>query len=244
MPIDYGIYNSGALFLKIGSSARLKMYAKFLELAKPSESDLVLDVGVTPNNATLGNNFFEKLYPYTKNITMCTVEDAKNLESEFPGAKFVRNTAGEPLPFADKQFDIVFCSAVIEHTGDYPEQEKFLAELIRVGKKVFLTTPNKNFPVELHTVLPFVHWLPRKIHQNILSMLGMRFYAKTENLNLLNAKRIKIFMSNLKQIIPPPPPPRALRYEITYNRLLGLRSNIILFIESPNSKGDCRNGNC
>ena len=34
------------------------------------------------------------------------------------------------------------------------------AEALRVGRRVFLTTPNRWFPIEVHTRLPLVHWLP------------------------------------------------------------------------------------
>ena len=199
--IDYGKYNSGGFLLWIGEKARRKMFAHFMACVKPSANDYVLDVGVTPNNGLSGNNFFEKLYPYTQNITMCAPEDAAFLEQDFSGAKFVRNIPGKPLPFADKQFDIVVCWAVLEHTGDYPQQFEFLKELLRVGKRLYLTTPNKWFPIEIHTVLPFVHWLPREIHQKILRILGMTFYADTNNLNLLTATNLR---EMFRSIITPP----------------------------------------
>jgi hypothetical protein len=33
-------------------------------------------------------------------------------------------------------------------------------ELCRVAARVFVTTPNRFFPLEVHTLLPFAHWLP------------------------------------------------------------------------------------
>lgn len=134
---NYGIYNSGRLVTRIGSQARKRMFEQFMRFAAPKQTDSVLDVGVTPDNTLIANNFFEKMYPWTDSITMCTVEDAGNLEREFPGSKFVRNEPDKPLPFRDSQFDIVFCSAVLEHVGDNRAQEFFLSELVRVGKKYF-----------------------------------------------------------------------------------------------------------
>ena len=49
---------------------------------------------------------------------------------------------------------------MIEHVGGEEEQRRFVAETLRVGRRVFLTTPNRWFRVEVHTRLPFVHWLP------------------------------------------------------------------------------------
>jgi ubiquinone/menaquinone biosynthesis C-methylase UbiE len=137
------------------------MFNHFVSLTQPSETDKVLDMGVTPDTLLPESNYFEKLYPYTHNITMSTIEDASNLEEEFKGAKFVKNEPGKPFPFADKQFDILFCSAVLEHVGTDAEQKDFIAECLRVAKKVYLTTPNKRFPLEFHTYLPFLHYLPQ-----------------------------------------------------------------------------------
>ena len=66
-------------------------------------------------------------------------------------------------PFDDGSFDVVFSNAVIEHVGDRERQGQLVREALRVGRRVFLTTPNRWFPVEVHTRLPFVHWLPDEL---------------------------------------------------------------------------------
>lgn len=220
--IDYAKFNSGKIVSQVSGHARKKMFQKFMEYTTPSQEICVLDVGVTPDNKMVSNNFFEKMYPWTGNITMCSMEDAKNLEDEFPGSRFVQNKSGESLPFKTGQFDIVFCSAVLEHVGNKKEQRFFLKELIRVGKKVFLTTPNRWFPVEVHTVLPFIHWLPQNIHQKILRMLGRDFYAKTSNLNLLSKRQLNRMLSSIKAPV---------HWTFSQYRLFGMTSNIILYVE-------------
>jgi SAM-dependent methyltransferase len=67
------------------------------------------------------------------------------------------------LPFRDGEFDIVFSNAVIEHVGDRDRQRQFVHEALRVGRRSFITTPNRRFPVEVHTRLPVVHWLPDRL---------------------------------------------------------------------------------
>jgi hypothetical protein len=64
-------------------------------------------------------------------------------------------------PFADQSFDIVFSNSVVEHVGSWDRQQEFAAECMRCGKSFFVQTPNRWFPIDLHTLLPFVHWLPR-----------------------------------------------------------------------------------
>ncbi len=65
------------------------------------------------------------------------------------------------LPFPDACFDLAFSNSVIEHVGDAQAQARFASEVRRVGRKYWVQTPNRRFPVEQHLLTPFVHWLPR-----------------------------------------------------------------------------------
>ena len=56
---------------------------------------------------------------------------------------------------------------------------------------IFVTTPNRWFPVEFHTVLPLVHWLPPARFRAVLGALGKDFYAREENLNLLSGHTLR-----------------------------------------------------
>lgn len=75
---------------------------------------------------------------------------------------------GTRLPFADRSFDLVFSNSVIEHVGDAAAQARFAAEIARVGKRYWVQTPNRFFPVEQHMWTPLVHWLPRTWQRAIL----------------------------------------------------------------------------
>jgi len=196
------------------------MYNKFFTLTQPVENSLILDMGVSPEYLSPEANFLEKLYPYTKNITMSSIEDAKNLEQVFKGAKFVQYNGGE-FPFEDKQFDICFSSAVLEHVGERDSQAFFISECIRVAKKVYLTTPNRYFPIEMHTMLPLIHLLPQPTHQKLLRLLKMEHWSKIENLNLMTKK--ELFSLLPEQYIK--------KSEIHFNRLLGIASNLIMVVD-------------
>ena len=185
-----------------------------MEVMVPTPSCRVLDVGVTPDHTLIESNFFERFYPYKKQLVTTGIEDASFLEREYPGCLFVR-ASGEALPFIDEAFDIVFCSAVLEHVGGYTRQRDFVSELLRVSRHFFLTTPNRQFPVEFHTILPFIHWLPQHIHQAILRGIGLEFWSRTENLNLLTpGKLIDLF-------------PPEVELSIYKYRLLGMPSNLV-----------------
>lgn len=134
--------------------------------------------------------------------------------------RFVR-TGREGLPFVDRAFDVVFCSAVIEHVGDRRAQERFIGELLRVGRRFFITTPNRMYPVEFHTFLPFLHWLPQCVHQACLRLIGLGFWAKIENLNLLSERDlVRLF-------------PRNCQLSVYKPRLLGIPSNLVAHGTGP-----------
>jgi hypothetical protein len=75
---------------------------------------------------------------------------------------------GRRLPFKDGSFDLVYSNAVIEHVGDFESQRRFAAECRRVGVGYYVQTPNRRFPVEVHLMRPFVHWLPRRVQERML----------------------------------------------------------------------------
>jgi hypothetical protein len=86
----------------------------------------------------------------------------------------------------------------------------------RVARRVFVVTPCRWFPIEMHTFLPFIHWLPQRAHQWILRRLGLAFWAKTENLNLVGPRA-------LRKLLPP-----GRDVVIAKHRFFGFTSNIIV----------------
>jgi len=76
---------------------------------------------------------------------------------DYPGP-FVRADATQGLPFADDEFDLAYCSSVIEHVAP-ALREQFAGELRRVARGWYVQTPAFSFPVEPHALLPAAHWL-------------------------------------------------------------------------------------
>jgi SAM-dependent methyltransferase len=110
-------------------------------------------------------------------------------EKKYPEVKTVLYD-GKIFPFRDKEFDIGWSNAVIEHVGNVDRQVLFLKELTRTCKKVYFTTPNRYFPFEVHTRYPFIHWLPRKIFNKLLSYTPKK-WAGEEYMYLLSKKKLK-----------------------------------------------------
>ncbi|GHV03065.1 hypothetical protein AGMMS50229_01100 [Campylobacterota bacterium] len=186
---DAGVYAQNApqgFIDKIVSSVRTKIFRKLSCAIDLEALQSILDVGVTSEKERASANFFEKLYTHPERITALSDQDASWMQEEFKGLKFVRGD-GRSLPFADESFDMVFSSAVLEHAGNVDRQIAFVAEALRVAKKyVYLTTPNRFHPMEFHTSLPLIHWLPKSIYRFILRTIGKDFYADENNLNLLS----------------------------------------------------------
>lgn len=82
-------------------------------------------------------------------------------ESSHPAVKAVTGDATNMSQFGDGSFDLVFSNSVIEHLYDFVNQERMAKEIQRVGKKYFIQTPNKFFPVEAHYALPFAQYMPK-----------------------------------------------------------------------------------
>jgi SAM-dependent methyltransferase len=193
--------HSGSLPLasRLSYTARQRIFARFMQIMKPLSHETVLDIGVTNDIRFKESNFFEQFYPYRSQLLCVGTEDGSHLESLFPGVRFRPVVPGAPLPFADKQFDIVFSNAVIEHVGNTCEQRAFVREACRVGKRVFMTTPNRWFPVEHHTGVPFVHYLPKALHRLALRRTKFAYWSHEAHLNLLTR-------SEFEAIFPPEHP--------------------------------------
>ena len=116
--------------------------------------------------------------------------------------------------------DLVLSNATIEHVGSSEDQLQMISNIIKLSKKNFvLITPNRYHPIDFHTQIPLIHWLPKNIHRKILSLIGLKFYSEEKNLNLLSVSDLRNFLNNFDNI----------KYEIRYIRLFGFKSNFIIF---------------
>jgi hypothetical protein len=152
---------------RVSLASRERKLRLFLDLYRPGPETTVVDVGVTDSpfgpdasGACSSDNFLEALYPWPERITAVGHTELDRFRAAFPKVKAIRSD-GRELPFADGEFDLGFSNAVVEHVaGGRSGQRRFVTELCRVSRHVFVTTPNRFFPLDPHTLLPFVHWLP------------------------------------------------------------------------------------
>lgn len=173
---------------QISLRSRRRKFGLFMESMAPTSETTVLDVGVddfafgevSANEGSCGTlNFFEEMYPWPAQLTAVGQHEGERFRSSYPDARYVRADALE-LPFEDGAFDIVFSNAVIEHVGSRQAQRRFVSELCRVAPRVFLSTPNRWFPVETHTLVPLVHWLPRPAADRAMRALRREDWERVE----------------------------------------------------------------
>ena len=188
---QYNLAAPDSLSQRIAARQRREMYRRFVEDCGLTAKDSILDVGVTSDQSYASSNYLELWYPEKSAITAAGIDDASFLTAMFPGMTFVR-ADGLTLPFASGSFDAVHASAVLEHVGSVERQAAFIAECARVSRRaVFLTTPNRWFPMEVHTGLPLLHWLPAPLFRRLLKQMGLGFFADEPHLNLMSAGTLK-----------------------------------------------------
>jgi SAM-dependent methyltransferase len=135
----------------LAARARARRHERFFALTRLPEGAHVLDLGC----GALGLRGLEPQL----DITGVDLQP----RPDYPGP-FVRADAAERLPFADREFDLVYCSSVIEHVPP-ARRAAFAAELRRVGRGWLVQTPAFSFPIEPHSLLPAAHWLPTALRR-------------------------------------------------------------------------------
>ena len=169
----------------------LKMYPNLAEYS-------VLDVGGRPFIWQLLKEHYQVA---PKRLVLLNTPD-DGFVTESPDYSIEIADARE-LPYADNSFDLVFSNSVIEHVGSHLQMAQFASECDRVGKALYIQTPNRWFPLEAHFGAAFIHWLPRKLYKK-LSFLSMRylmalkkpdekyyFNQEFENTDLLSWKQLR-----------------------------------------------------
>lgn len=150
----------------------------------------LLDVGFneTEKHETT-ENYLEKHYPHTQNITALGMFTNGEFQKRYPRVTVVTYD-GKDFPFEDQRFNVGWSNAVLEHVGSYEDQIHFLKEMHRTCGTCFLTTPNKFFPIEVHTLTPVLHYLPKRIFHWYLNKTG-RSWATGSYMNLLSIFSLK-----------------------------------------------------
>jgi len=210
------IHNS--FFEKILIKKRKEILSQIKDFLRNKEIADVLDVGTTEDDRNSSSNYLIKNLGNFKNYKsisdqqISTVFFSKTLKKSITD-DFNQNE------IESFQSDLVISNATIEHVGNFNDQIQMCKNIINLSKKYFvITTPNRFHPIEFHTKIPLIHWLPKKLHRRILKSIGLNFFAEEKNLNLLSEFDLKFIMKKLCQE----------NYEIRSINFFFIKSNLIL----------------
>lgn len=217
---QYNLAKPDALSIRVATAMRRRMFAAFMQEFTPQPSDTVLDIGVTSDQSYSSSNYLEAWYPYKSQVTAAGIDDASFLETLYPGMVFQQANALD-LPFTNASFDLVHSSAVLEHVGSAANQLQMIRECLRVSRRgACITTPNRWFPIEVHTQVPLLHWLPKPWCRAIYGKTGYGFFADEANLNLATETELRAMMRRFP----------TCTYRFAPARLCGWTSNLVLLV--------------
>jgi SAM-dependent methyltransferase len=177
---------------RISLFARDRMYEHFIAMMRPDRESTILDFGAS-EDITDESNALERRYPFPEQITCVGLGDGDRLKAAFPAVHHVRLREYERLPFEDKQFTIAYSNAVFEHLGSDADRYAAAIELLRVANRVYLTVPNRWFPIEHHTGIPLLHF-HAGLFRKLLYRTGLNYWTNPRNLEFLSKGRVTSFI--------------------------------------------------
>lgn len=164
------------LFATLHRKSRVKKYRMFEQLLRPTPEMRILNVGAAGTEIGIEEQL-ETYYPHLSRIVGGGISqrDTEGYLASFPQVQAVVFD-GCALPFADQSIDIVYSGAVLEHLPGPEYARKFAAEIQRVGRGWFVTTPNFWSPIDVHYHLPLVQFLPEETQRWLVTRLGKTPY--------------------------------------------------------------------
>jgi hypothetical protein len=146
------------------------------------------------------------------------------VDGEDRSIKTVVGDARYMTEFADGEFDVIFSNSVIEHVGDYHDQDLMAREILRIGKRYFIQTPNLYFPIEPHFVFPLFQFFPRELKFWLVTHFNLGWYDRVTDekaaWELVNEVRL-LSKDEFKSIFP-----NATIYQ---EKVLGLTKSFIAY---------------
>ncbi len=154
---------------------RSKRFGWFEELIQPLAKPLtVLDVGGT-------EDFWTAMGFGDRDELRLTLLNVVAVPTASPNMTSVSGDARDLSRYRTGEFDIVFSNSVIEHVGSFADQQRMANEVVRVGKRYFVQTPNRYFPIEPHFLFPGFQFLPEFAQVFLLGHFRLGTYDIVKN---------------------------------------------------------------
>lgn len=190
-------YGLEKIFDSILLRHRQKVFEKVFGLNDLHSVKSILDIGSTADDGA-ASNIFLSFFCEQIVTSISDQEIPHGVRAKFPNVIFEKGDALK-LNFPSQSFDLVFSNATLEHVGERRNQKLFIKEAVRVScNKTVIVFPNRWFPIETHTKLPLIHFLPNRIHRLILKTIGFYDLSLEKNLNIPTRRQIKQYLKELE----------------------------------------------
>jgi SAM-dependent methyltransferase len=196
---------------------RQRRFLEFRELVDALPGRVrILDVGGT-------TSFWERVgYAGNDRVEIVLV----NLVAQDPPHVNITAEVGDATDlsrFPDDAFEVAVSNSVIEHLPTLELQARMAAEMRRVGRRAYLQTPNRYFPVEPHYLFPFFGILPLRVRAFLLRRMNLGWHQRQRDpaAALADVRSIRLLTgSELRALFP--------TARIVRERLLGLTKSYIV----------------
>jgi hypothetical protein len=150
-------------------SRRFQIFLKFIaDLPRPLQ---ILDIG--------GEQvFWERMGVAEDNAYQITLLNIVQQPVSLPNFRSFVGQATDLGDFADQSFDMAFSNSTIEHLGSFAAQRQMAKEVLRVGRRYFVQTPNRFFPLEPHFLIPFFQFFPGSFQVELVRRFNLGWYHK------------------------------------------------------------------
>ena len=196
---------------------RKRRHALFLSLIDELPPPLrILDVGGS-------QRFWESMEYRARSDVEITLLNRSRVTIRQPGFVYVRGDARDMERFSDDEFDVVFSNSVIEHVGDFGDQQRMAEEVRRVGRRYFLQTPNRFFPIEPHFFFPLFQFLPFAVRVWLLMNLPLTARGRIRERNAASREAAEIRLltrSELRTLFP--------GARISHERFMGFTKSFVV----------------
>ena len=206
-------------FDKIINKKRLEMVDLIKKNIKITQIKDLLDIGTTEDSSADSSNVFCKMLNKIKIHKSISNQKITNKRFKSTIKKSITSKFSKEIIDTFKS-DLVLSSATIEHVGSNKNQITKVSNMIYLSREyVVISTPNRFYPIELHTKFPLLQWLPKVIFRKILLFLNMKYFADEKNMNLLSKSDLKKILNIFSQKID---------YKIHNIYFLGFVSNFLV----------------
>ncbi len=115
----------------------------------------------------------------------------------------LRLYAGEEFPYADKAFDFVYSTSVLEHVSDPTLFLREIGRVLKDGGRAYLSFPNRLAPRETHTGIWFLSYLPRSAARMFLRVFFNRDTIDEINLHFISyPKFLRLLQGTGLRVLP------------------------------------------